>query len=297
MKRYVIVELAGGLGNQIFLLEIALLVSSIGNRKILINKTYIDKNHSLGNSTIEDFILPSNVRIFELRPIFRKFYRKMLLLLSVFNRFKQSLTLLLNEDLNIGSREAVNKIILSRDPVFTIISDYWQNFSYWQDDFIFKLKDQSKEFEERLLQMKTDNPVVVHYRLGKINNKWEHAWGALSPLYLTNCLKNITMDSVEIRKIWVFSNDMNEAQKLISESDLTFYDIKYVDDVNLSPAEVMMLLSKAKVLICSNSTFCISAAKIGKVPKVLVPSELSKKGHKVIPLPYEWIKIDSVWLE
>lgn len=297
MKRYVIVELAGGLGNQIFLFEIALLVSSIGNRKVLINKTYIDKNHSSGNSTLEDFILPSNVRIFELRPIFRKFYRKMLLFLGVFNRFNQSPILVLSEDLNMGSREAVNKIILSRDPFFTIIVDYWQNFSYWQDDFIFELKYRSKEFEELLLQMKTDDPIVFHYRLGKINNKWEHAYGALSPVYLMNCLKNINMDSVKTRKIWVFSNDLNEAQKLIIESNLNFYDIKYVDDVNLSPAEVMMLLSKAKVLICSNSTFSISAAKIGKIPKVLVPSELSKKGHNVIPLPYEWIKIDSVWLE
>jgi hypothetical protein len=59
----------------------------------------------------------------------------------------------------------------------------------------------------------------------------------------------------------------------------------------------MMLLSKAKVLICSNSTFSICAAKIGKISKVLVPSELSKNGHHVIPLPQEWMKINSEWLD
>jgi hypothetical protein len=39
MKKIVIVNLAGGLGNQIFLFEAARFIASINNGKILINKT------------------------------------------------------------------------------------------------------------------------------------------------------------------------------------------------------------------------------------------------------------------
>ena len=39
MKRIIILDLAGGLGNQIFLFEIANFIGSIGDSVIFINKT------------------------------------------------------------------------------------------------------------------------------------------------------------------------------------------------------------------------------------------------------------------
>ncbi len=39
MRKIVIVDLAGGIGNQIFLIEIANFISSIDNRIIMVNKS------------------------------------------------------------------------------------------------------------------------------------------------------------------------------------------------------------------------------------------------------------------
>jgi len=297
VKKVVIVDLAGGLGNQIFLFEIALLVSSIGDRIVFINTSYIDKFHSLGNSTIEDFQLPSNIKLFKLKPFMHKFYSKTIILLGIFNRLKQSFLFILGEDFNSGDRKAVYDLILNRDPIFTIITGYWQNFSYWQNNFNFELKNPGKKFKELSVKIKTDNPIIFHYRLGKVNNKWEHAYGALSPRYLLNSLAYVNIDLGKIPVIWLFSNDLIEAKKLISEKAFAPYNIIYIEDDDLSPAEIMMLLAQAKTLICSNSTFSLCAAKIGNISSVIVPLELSRNGHNVIPLPEEWTKIKSEWLD
>ena len=60
--KVVFVELSGGLGNQIFLLEAAKFVASIDNRVILLNDFHIDRKHSQGRSTVKDFNLPYNVK-------------------------------------------------------------------------------------------------------------------------------------------------------------------------------------------------------------------------------------------
>ena len=74
------------------------------------------------------------------------------------------------------------------------------------------------------------------------------------------------------------------------------YDIEFIDDASLSAAEVLKLFSQAQFLICSNSTFSLIAAKIGNVPNVVVPSELSKNSEVRISLPPDWIRVKSLWL-
>ena len=59
----VIVELAGGLGNQIFLLQMARYVSSLNSGKILINISHIDSEQFSGKSTIQDFKFNENEKI------------------------------------------------------------------------------------------------------------------------------------------------------------------------------------------------------------------------------------------
>jgi hypothetical protein len=75
------------------------------------------------------------------------------------------------------------------------------------------------------------------------------------------------------------------------------YKLFYIDDSELSPAELIILSSRSKILTCSNSTFNIIDPRIGNVEHVLVPSELSKNGQSNFELPTEWRKVKSVWLD
>jgi len=102
---------------------------------------------------------------------------------------------------------------------------------------------------------------------------------------------------IEKQKIWIFSNDLDHAKQLFLKYDtIENYDIDFIDDASLSAAEVLKLFSKAKFLICSNSTFSLIAAKIGNVPNVVVPSELSKNSKVIMSLPPDWIRVKSLWL-
>jgi hypothetical protein len=296
MKRIILLDLAGGLGNHIFLFEIANFIGSIGNSVIFINKTEIDRKHSSGKSTIEDFVLPNKVKFFKLSRMSNKLYSRLKIFLRKLNTFKQSLTLVLDENYNTNDRKKIYDLVSKRNPKFIIITGYWQNFAYWNDDFNYKLKLEGYKFRELLSQIESKNPVIFHYRLGKFKDSWEHSWGALSPKFLIDALSVLKSNSISAKTIWVFSNDLLEAKKLIGATDTSPYKIFYIDDSALMPSELMLLFSNAKILVCSNSTFSIVAAKIGNVKDVIVPSELSKKGNSSLELPLEWNKVTSIWL-
>jgi len=297
MKRIIILDLAGGLGNHIFLFEIANFIGSIGDSVIFINKTEIDRKHSSGKSTIEDFLLPNKVKFFKLSRMINKLYFRLKIFLRKFNTFKQSLTLVLDENYNTNDSKKIYDLVSERNPKFIIITGYWQNFAYWNDDFIYKLKLEGYKFRELLSQIESINPVIFHYRLGKFKDSWEHSWGVLSPIFLINALSFLKPNNISSKTIWVFSNDLLEAKKLIGATDTSPYKILYIDDSALLPSELMLLFSKAKILVCSNSTFSIVAAKIGNIKDVMVPSELSKNGNSGLELPLEWNKVTSVWLD
>jgi hypothetical protein len=145
--------------------------------------------------------------------------------------------------------------------------------------------------------MRTKQPIVFHYRLGKINSRWEHGWGALNPIFLLNALSALSKKEAESKVVWIFSNDLQEAKELTSSLNCFPYKLVFIDDFELSPAELLILVSLSQTLICSNSTFSILAAKIGKVSSVVVPAVLSKNGHRSFVLPDDWKRINSIWLD
>jgi hypothetical protein len=297
MKKLLIVDLAGGLGNQVFLFETAISLAAINNSIILVNKTNVDKFHSAGKSVIEDFVFPRNVKFFELNPLMNKAYLRLKQILQLLNNYKQSLSFVLHEDFSSNSFTEIEKVLLQRNPRFIIISGFWQNFAFWDRKFQFELRTESELFRNLTSDLTKKNPIIFHYRLGKINNKWEHGWGALSPRFLETALAVLSKNNVESKIVWVFSNDLTEAKKLIQPIDCSPYEVFYIDDSKILPSEVMLLFSKANFLICSNSTFSIVAAKIGAVKNVIAPLDLSKNGHKNFELPVHWKRIPSAWLQ
>lgn len=297
MKRIIVVDLAGALGNHIFLFEIANFIASMGNSVIFMNKTEIDMKHSSGKSTIEDFLLPQNTKFFTLSPIINKLYFRFKYFLKKLNSCKLAPTLVLDEKYNSTSPFEILNLISRQNSKFIIISGYWQNFAYWNNNYSYKLKLEGSQFKKFTSEIEFINPIIFHYRLGKYNNGWEHSWGALSPEYLKDALDTLKFDNSTTKTIWIFSNDLLEAKRLIGSIDIPTYKIVFIDDSLLLPSEIMLLFSKAEVLICSNSTFSIVAAKIGNVKNVIVPSELSKNGNSSLEVPHEWKRVTSVWLK
>lgn len=313
MPRIIILSLSGGLGNQIFLLKFASFVSSIDNRNIYIlnhRNSHSQNNHE---SSFKDLNITNDFRVFKHNNI-------LLLLLLKLEKYTQKISdlfpkifLLLGLKQHGSTPGEIRELISTRNPLIVLITGFWQDFSFW-DNSTYTLRKKSESFHQAYLELGKHEPIIFHYRLGSIRNKFEHGWGALSPKYFFEAVNE--MDSIASAKeapIWIFSNDLEHAKILFFDAKVLNHRINFVDDKLLSPAEVMILFSKARYLICSNSTFSIAAAKLGSVENVIVPKFLSSKlgsvENVIIPsflstrrpvtfkYPAGWRSVDSDWLE
>jgi len=298
-KAYIFTDLAGGIGNQIFLLEMSKFVSSINKGNIYLNKFHIDLRHSSGKSTIEDFDLPSTIKFWSQRKSLAYMFSRLKRYMKYINLLPQNLVLILDDTDKRLNKKLIEQYIRERHPKIIFIFGFWQSFEFWYDKTDYHLKKGSRSYRLLLEEQIAINPIIVHYRLGKIGKSWESGWGALHPEYLLNSLEHIKGDWVpDSTPVWIFSNDIsytvNIFKELIHDSSLNF---RFIDSENLSPAEIVLIFSKAKNLICGNSTMSIAAAKLGKVSNVIIPKELSIKGDTINAIPKNWICIDPIWLD
>jgi hypothetical protein len=298
-KRYIYAELAGGLGNQVFIYEFAKYISSIYGGKIILNNHHIDKKHSKGKSTIEDFELPLSTSIVNFSILFTVIFIRFKRYLKIFNKFDQSLILILDESDRSLDKSMIYDLVFERDPRFILIFGFWQNFNYWSVDTMYTLKSESRYFLELQEKMSIQNPIVFHYRLGVLNKGWEQGWGALSAEFLLDCIMEFKVSATYMPKIlWVFSNDLIHANTMLHNLNFN-QDLKVelIEDHMLTPAELMLLISKAKFLICSNSTFSLAAARLGGIANVVIPKNLSRYDAINIFPPVHWIQVQSKWLD
>jgi|694.fasta_scaffold42552_3 hypothetical protein len=296
--RFIYAELVGGLGNQIFVFEMARYLSSLNNGKVLLNDYNIDRNHSKGKSTIKDFQLPKNVRFTNYGFLLNKYFISLKQYLKYVNKIAQKWILVLDDSDPSLDQNTMIELINKRNPKLILVFGFWQNFSYWINSYAYSLCKESKNFQLLSMDLVEQNPVIFHYRLSTENEDWEKAVGILNPNFLDNAISALNISTLKkIVNIWVFSNNIDMARDLLKNyKGKENYSLRFIDDSGLSPAEIIMLFSKSQFLICSNSTFSFVSAKIGNVPNVVVPSNLSKNSGGNISTPNKWIKVHSSWL-
>ena len=298
-NRFIYAELVGGLGNQIFIFEMAQYLSSLNNGKIFLNKFNVNQKHSKGNSDIGHFQLPNNTKFTNCGSTLNKFFNPIKRYLKYINKLNQNLILVLDDtDLNLNQNKIID-LIKKRNPKLIIVLGFWQDFSYWRDNLKYTLCNESRLFGIFSKELLEQHPVIFHYRLSTPYEDWEQAWGILSPDFLDAALFALNVStSSKFINLWIFSNNINTARHLLKNYvDKEHYNIRFIDDSGMSPAEIIMLFSKSQFLICSNSTFSIAAAKIGNVPNVVVPSDLAKNSSGNSLTLNKWVRVNSAWLQ
>lgn len=298
-KRYIYSELAGGLGNQVFIYEFTKYISSIYGGKIFLNSRYIDRKHSKGKSTITDFELPPSTKIVTFSILPTAIFIRLKKFLRVFNKFDQSTILVLDQGDSDLDKSMIYDLVFERNPKFILIFGFWQNFNYWSTETTYKLKNESRYFSELQKKMSIQNPIVFHYRLGVLNKTWEQGWGALSPEFLSECIMEFKSSNTHMPKIlWIFSNDLDHAGALLHDTIFgQNLKVEMIEDHMLTPAELLLLISKTNFLICSNSTFSLAAAKFGGVANVIIPNSLNRYEVVNIFPPTQWTQVQSKWLD
>lgn len=296
-KKYIFVDLAGGLGNQIFILEFAKYISNLNNGEIILNLTHIDSEQFGGKSTIRDFTFTHNYRSYKLNPTLKKILDISRRFSTLINRINRRFVFVMDEVEFKTKKYSIEQLILNNNPKFIFIRGFWQNFEYWQDVFEYEIKNFSADYLSYLKLIQQHNPIMFHYRIGDFGQKWQYQWGILSPKFLTACLWKINEDRQKKKQVWIFSDNMAVAKSFIQKEILpSNFEINYIMDSQMKPAEVLLLLSKSSSLICSNSTFSLAAAKIGNVQTVFIPDALSKFDIVDFATPKEWVKIKSIWM-
>ena len=290
MKR-VYVELAGGLGNQIFQTLAGLSIAESTNRTLTVvnSRDFLKSSH--GNS-VSELVWTSNLS-------FSKLTRIQGIGLSLLFRLEKLFAWLpvpklthWDNELGYQDSESLKKA--------SFIRGYFQSFRYLEaleaNVFEFPQITQSRIVAAEA-ELARSSPVVVHIRGGDYKNH-SNSHGLLGPGYLEAALKNFH-ESAQ-RKIWVFTDDPAWASRLLDPLGVSY---EYPEELfGLTDIDSLALMSKASKFVLANSTFSIVAALIAwrHNPEVAVtyPSPIFKGlGAPLDMVPSTWIPVKPEWVD
>jgi hypothetical protein len=284
------IELKGGLGNQLFQLAALEYVAQRENVERIIDLSRI----STGNIP-RTFEVPKELCqiIFETTPKFILRKHVSLLLKKVVWRFESLFPKfkLLNRYYSLDVGFDNNLVFTWRN---SFLVGYFQTFHYaqslnWPQKFAnHKIqKNEYKILRERMLIL---NPTVLHIR-GNDYLQDKSGIGNLDSNYFLQSLK--LLDS-ETDLVWIFSDDIDYAIELANLCKLNYV---LVDRERiLSSFETLMLMSCAKKIIISNSTFAWWAAFLSQDAQIYAPDQWFQKlpGPKDL-IPTHWNLVKSFW--
>ncbi len=294
-----IVNLQGGLGNQMFEYAFAKAISNKMGIKILFDKTWFDIQDTSNKISPRrellldkifnlklDYATDTQIKIAKGKVIFRKFFRD---IFKIRNKYSGEITI------NYSTRS--NKRLYQKIKNKRYIGGYFQNSGYFEDikellinDFKFptdKLNENNLELLKEIKECK--NSVFIHIRRGDFlkYDKW-----ALDNSYYQNAIKYIK-DNVENPKFFILGEfecgflennfNMDTNYKVIKNQN----NDPYFDWVD------MYLMTQFAHGIASNSTFCFWGAYLNQnKDKIIVCPDVYPVNNTKVPCK-NWVKIKT----
>jgi Glycosyl transferase family 11 len=282
-------DLQGGLGNQMFQIAAANYVSQKNDIKGFINLEKLQTGHVKRAFAIPEEIfkiISPNVTItYSATPLFIK---------KVNWRTKSSIP-------NFFSNFEYRSKLVGYDPEleayfkFSHLSGYFQTYLYvdqlkWRD-LLLDVSFPDTALNVLLNRIKIKNPVAVHIRGGDYLGD-KTGIGNLSRKYYENSLLKVAKENEEV---WIFSDDEKYAMNLLSDLP---YRLKFIDSYRaLSPFLTLVLMSKVKRIIISNSTFAWWAAYLSSNSQIYSPTKwFEKMSDPEYLIPVGWNPNPSEWL-
>lgn len=288
----ILVNLTGGLGNQLFQLAAALSLSS-GSKVLGITSLGKPRTSSAGISEIQSFTLPSNVEIektrnssllaqkttgyllrsgiwpkgIERHPVFSWFSRKL-------GELVLGLDLRSRIAIRSASEVGYERIEIGRRSSELLIgyfqSSFWvRNPSTLSAMKSIKIARPEAELIEFTELAKTEQPLIIHVRLGDYRN--EPTFGLLDSNYYEAAIQ-IHSDKTKFEKIWVFSDEIESAKDVIPQ--VYHHMTRWVPDVDNSTAATFEAMRLGVGYIVANSSFSWWSAMLShsENPTVIAPS-------------------------
>lgn len=278
-----IINVQGGLGNQLFQYALYYHLKSLGKTACLNIDSYLTQNVHQGFELEKIF----NINLIICSPInsnHNKFY-KLIKYLNGFLVYRLDFQLKLIKFYYEYSSSHKNSKLLTYYNLQ--LSGYWQKMKYLSqirynlhDDLNFNIEE---DISILIKEISKDNSVLIHVRGGDyIQLGWE-----LKIDYYQNALSSFS--KLEEPNFFVITDDQGYLESLNLPCKYKLID----DYVGIKSYINMYLFSQASNIILSNSTFAWWGAYLNRdynivtVPKIWIPVGAYEK----IYFPEEWIKI------
>lgn len=290
-----ILNLKGGLGNQLFGIYAAMALETEFKVNCQIHTYGIDLNHKSGNTNATtfyygrdlDFVEGVNLRQ---RLLDKLQSRRITENMKLDSRVLKQVRYIERNDwektlLDIGD-------CLKSKPKTILLDGFFQDFSYFNKvrEFlpVFTLTESSNWLASHIQQANSLQPIMIHVRLG---DYLQNGMQILSKKYFNEALLEMCR-LVETDDVWVFSDSPDLAKDFLDVS--TSKRVKFLANDQKS-TETLMLMREGSGLICSNSTFSYWAGRTGihKRP-VMFPRKFSPNPNlQIRNIPEEWISLNN----
>jgi len=287
------VEIAGGLGNQLFMFYAGLFFQEHFQREVTFDISDF--------SRIEALHPGANIQTLGLLDNFRTTNRSVFpshLVESTISRLKHITKKNFQGEVFISDNVGYSNPN-SISPSITKIKGYFQSWFYFdslRDKPVLSLanlRNPSEWIIDKLETAKSERVLALHIRRGDYVLPANRTTGILSRQYYEKAIEQ----SSDYDSIWVFTDSPRVVEKEFTHLNVSFEIV--TPPSNSDPVESLLLMSAAQQIVISNSTFSWwSAMLAANGTGVTAPSkwfELREDPFRLIP--DTWVRVSSDWVK
>lgn len=268
----IILELKGGLGNQLYQYASALSLAKKNRSSILMDKTYlssVDKGVIKRGFELNKFNLGNDVKLYNLK---NYYISKNILIVISYKIIKRFIPRFKEKKLDFDYEFfKINST--------TVLDGYFQSYKYFDDiKELLVLEFKNKEILnteniKMLSLIRNSNSVCMHIRRGDyVTLKEANEFHGLCNLSYYSSAMKIIDEKVDKPIYFLFSDDVEWCRNNFSNNNIVFVDINSTDEANLE----LNLMKNCKYFIIANSSFSWWAAW------------LSEHKNKIVLAPKRW---------
>lgn len=280
LRRSLLVELRGGLGNQLFIYSAAKYFEASGDLRLVFDDSGIDHRQSILSFSRDDRRLKS-------RTFFEKVFKKLYIWLF----FRSGVTLNVESQVNFGDLQ-LRVEQFSRLKGFFQTHAYFNALSVLRQELIREFFKPSLWAQNQVNLVKSKSSVLLHIRAGDYLQNSER-FGLLSSKYYGDSLEKLCWNSQT--KVFVITDDSSYASGLLEELPLKFTILEGPKDSSVSDS--LFLMAHARKLIVANSSYSFWGGLLNRegaeicYPYPWFKGDLFSKSA----FPDEWICVASSW--
>jgi hypothetical protein len=288
-------RIVGGLGNQLFgYFAGRYLAEKLNTRLILDDSQLVHNQHS--NSTIFDFELEdctvsADQKKLRLSQIIDRIPPRSAFLDHLYSRY-----LGIHYSRQIGFDPTLQEVKYGATLIGYFQSyRYFYETSYFTKDKKLSLLNPGQWFLEMENEIKLAKPIVIHVRRGDYSKAINREFGLLNRDYFMNGIDTLrSRADLASSNVWVFSDSPEEVK---SEFGQTGKDFRFIaQEPSSSAAENLLLMSKGKAIVTSNSTFSYWSALLSAHKNVIAPTKWFQSREDPLDLiPPTWTQLESTW--